>query len=493
MENHIHIIEKVLVEVNTSDIKATGVVRNDINQFLKEEVLPKIESVFKQFETQSTIVRLDRISIDFQLSVDNGFISVNTNTYSRLEEQLKKHIYECILGFSDDSDLRNSRVREVTSRENLEEIFLFFLKYGYYPWYGNQSHIRRFIEENIWAISYKSGVFIKKLRSLLMQKRVFLRFVYQYPLSMVFSVFLPKSRFAEIETHISGSNNLPLSPLKTDFLNTLFILSTEPDIKEVISCLESWIYRLHTVNEKNSYELNQDILKTIPITYLNVTEVQQVLNKMLEFQSDYKSGNFQNRPELTYSETGNRKIKDWNSQHPKDADTEFFEKDLNEIRVQNVGLILLYPFFRHFFSGLKLVDGRNRILSDKKFQAVQILHFLATSEEEAWEGDLVFEKFLCGIPLNQPVPKRSLLTARMKEGANNLLEDIVRKWPALRNTSPDGLRQMFIQRDGKLIKRDRNFKLIVERKAQDVLLEKLSWNISLVKIPWTKGLLYVEW
>ncbi len=493
MEGNIHIIEKVLVEVNTNDIKTTNTVKNSISQFLMEEVLPKIESVFKQFETHNTIVRLDKINIDFPLSVNEGFISMSTNVYSRLEEMLKQEIYERILEFSNSSDLQNDKVKEVSSHENLEEIFLFFLEHGYYPWYGNQSHIHRFVKENIWIESYKSGVFIKKFKSLLKQKRVFQRFVYQFPLSMVFSIFLPKSRFAEIETHISGSNSLPLSPLKTSFLNTLFILSTEPIAKEVVSSLESWIKHLQAANEKNSFELNQEILKTIPAAYLNLVEVQQVLNKMLEFQSDYKSGNFRNGPELIHSETGNGKFKDWNSQHPNNVKTEFFEKNVSEIRVQNAGLIILHPFIKQLFIALKMLDKQNKIIPGNKIKAVQILHFLSTGNEEFWEGDLVFEKFLCGIPLKYPLPKESILTERMKEEADNLLKESIKRWPALKNTSPDGLRQMFIQRDGKLIKRDRNFKLIVERMAQDVLLEKLSWNISLVKIPWTKGLLYVEW
>jgi hypothetical protein len=92
-----------------------------------------------------------------------------------------------------------------------------------------------------------------------------------------------------------------------------------------------------------------------------------------------------------------------------------------------------------------------------------------------------------------PVLQKSLLTEQIKEEAIVLLKEVVKNWPALKNTSPDGLRQMFIQRNGKLIQKEDNTKLIVERKAQDVLLEKLNWNISMIKLPWFSKILFTEW
>jgi hypothetical protein len=121
------------------------------------------------------------------------------------------------------------------------------------------------------------------------------------------------------------------------------------------------------------------------------------------------------------------------------------------------------------------------------------MHFIATGTENVFESSLVFEKFLCGVPLKRPVQQESLLTESIKTEANDLLTEVIRYWPALKNTSPDGLRQMFIQRDGKLIQEEAKYRLIVERKAQDVLLDKLSWNISVIKLPWISKILFTEW
>lgn len=54
-----------------------------------------------------------------------------------------------------------------------------------------------------------------------------------------------------------------------------------------------------------------------------------------------------------------------------------------------------------------------------------------------------------------------------------LLRAAIAHWNALGKCSPDGLRQGFFQRDGKLEKRESGWHLVVERKAQDILLDRL--------------------
>ena len=78
--------------------------------------------------------------------------------------------------------------------------------------------------------------------------------------------------------------------------------------------------------------------------------------------------------------------------------------------------------------------------------------------------------------------------------ADNLLQTVINYWDALKNTSPDGLREGFLQRDGKLIRIDgQGWKLQVEQMAIDVLMTRLPWGVSMVKLPWMDELLTVEW
>ncbi|MBN2635897.1 MAG: hypothetical protein JXR61_06480 [Prolixibacteraceae bacterium] len=491
MENIKNSIDKVLVDINTIEINNANTLKNNIRLFLEQEIFPAIESLVNRLNMQQKIVRLENVSIDFAVNVKDDLITVNSAAVSLLENQLKNQIIEKTGEAAGALKLEKIQVNEIPKQENLEEIFLFFLAKGYYPWYGERSHIEEFIQEEIWAKSLKNNVFINKLVKELKDKRVFQRFVYQYPFLIVFS-FLSKVTHTELETHIPGNDKFYYSPLKTIYLNTLFILHTERKEEIIIDYLTDWANQLYENNSDLGFELNHNILKSISKQVINNSKIQNLLNRMLDYKSETRKINRKKETDFLIRKkeitVGNLAINN------DDTDLRFFENGINEIRVQNAGLVIIHPFLKQLFSTLKFIDNKNHIVPDKQNQAVQLLHFISTGNEEFWEGDMVFEKFLAGMPLNVPLLKESILNTEMKQKAENLLIEVVKKWPALKNTSTVGLRQLFFQREGKLIKRERNYKLIVERKAQDVLLDKLDWNLSFIRIPWMKKeMLYVEW
>ena len=74
-----------------------------------------------------------------------------------------------------------------------------------------------------------------------------------------------------------------------------------------------------------------------------------------------------------------------------------------------------------------------------------------------------------------------------------MLEAVIEQWPVLKNTSIAGLREAFLQRNGKLFSKNDKLHLQVEASTLDVLLDQLPWNLSMIKLPWMKGLLRVDW
>jgi hypothetical protein len=189
----------------------------------------------------------------------------------------------------------------------------------------------------------------------------------------------------------------------------------------------------------------------------------------------------------------NSNLKEAEQQIEHETDESFFEKKTSEIIVQNAGLVLLHPFLKTFFTETGILIKEGYFLKEKQILAVQALHFLATGNEMFFEANMVFEKYLSGMPLKMPIQRESLLTKEIKSEANEMLRQVIKHWPALKNTSVDGLRQNFLQRDGKLIQNKKNYRLLVERKTQDILLERIDWNISVVKLPWMKNLIHIEW
>lgn len=164
-----------------------------------------------------------------------------------------------------------------------------------------------------------------------------------------------------------------------------------------------------------------------------------------------------------------------------------------EIFIPNAGIILLHSFLVRFFDVLELLEGSDFQSEETRQKAIHLLHFLATGEESMPEYQLVLPKFLCGMPLNLPLSHQAQFSEEEKEECEGLLEAVIRNWGALGDVSIDSLREGFLQRQGKLSKRDTGWLLQVEQQTLDILLDKLPWGIGIVKLPWMEELLRVEW
>jgi hypothetical protein len=108
--------------------------------------------------------------------------------------------------------------------------------------------------------------------------------------------------------------------------------------------------------------------------------------------------------------------------------------------LKHAGLALVAPFLPAFFKALELLNEKAFKTKEAKWQGIFLLYFLATGEQESPEYNLVLEKLLCGLPLEEPVPARIELAKAWLTEANDLLESMISHWKALKSTSPAGLR-----------------------------------------------------
>jgi hypothetical protein len=165
----------------------------------------------------------------------------------------------------------------------------------------------------------------------------------------------------------------------------------------------------------------------------------------------------------------------------------------NGIYVQNAGLVLLHPFLEYFFQEFKLLKDQKFVNAKVRITAIHLLHYLATGKDNPMEYELLFEKYLCGWDFEKPVPRRVKLSKYMKAESEKLLTSAIGHWKALKKTSPNGLREGFLQREGKLVLDDFQHRLIVEGNAADVLLSSLPWGYGMIKLPWLEQILIVDW
>lgn len=162
--------------------------------------------------------------------------------------------------------------------------------------------------------------------------------------------------------------------------------------------------------------------------------------------------------------------------------------------VEDAGLIILHPFLPQLFGKCGWLNEQKQFRDAAAGTlAIHALHYLATGDPEPAEYRLVFPKILTGLlpeALLQPVEP---LSESQKNACEALLRDVIEHWKAIGATSPAGLRETFLQRQGKLIHIYSGWQIAIEHRTVDILLGRLPWGISLVRLPWMGEMLTAQW
>ena len=157
------------------------------------------------------------------------------------------------------------------------------------------------------------------------------------------------------------------------------------------------------------------------------------------------------------------------------------------------GLVLLHPFLSSLFAVLNLLQNKQFINLQAQEKAINILYYLATGNTVAEEYELIIPKILCGFPIENIITKNTDLSAVEMEEADGLLTAVIAQWSILKNTSPTGLREGFLKRNGKVFTKNTELYIQVETGSIDMLLDQLPWGLNIIKLPWVKNIIRTEW
>jgi hypothetical protein len=169
------------------------------------------------------------------------------------------------------------------------------------------------------------------------------------------------------------------------------------------------------------------------------------------------------------------------------------QNPLEEVYIANAGIVLATPYLPRLFDMLGLTEKSAFKDREARLRAVHMLQYLVNERSASPEYQLFLNKLLCGVENAEPIPREIELNEHEKEALNGLLQGMIDNWKVLGNTSVAGLRETFLQRQGRLQLRDDAWHLRVEPKAFDMLLDQLPWGFSTIKYPWMERVIYVEW
>lgn len=179
-------------------------------------------------------------------------------------------------------------------------------------------------------------------------------------------------------------------------------------------------------------------------------------------------------------------------QRPDQYQTRWSQKE-EVYFIQAAGLILLHPFLPELMGSTGIWTADAWSSPEAGFRGVKLLSYLSFGNIEEPEHQLLFHKLLMGMEMDVALEAVPPLTSEETTACEELLQAAVSHWKALGNVSPASLQEGYLQREGKLQRKDDGYYLQIEHKTLDVLLARLPWGYSTVKLPWMSKIIHTSW
>jgi len=470
-----HVVNRLQFEVLCPDEELSLNLRQNFAQTVQQEIAQIIDEVCSESVGENESIKIDKIELDMGSFSRHTF---GTDFRSVFRQKLRTELTKQLAAIPPQS-------REISRLLSDTEMLLYFLTNGTLPWFADEAAVN--LDEIFNNVSLNHAEVLK-------------------------SFFL----------HVKSNENI-WKRIAWQFSATSkeAVINLSEDLKKAHEVLLSWvaqiINKLTTAGgsavdfvdaeiKKEFSNITDIIIKNAPTIFAYTGSVNALQQVLLSHISEVFKTN-QPLADMATAElasiTGISQVKTEVSAGPKQpaqidpviqfSTTEPAAEDVQKYSVKYAGIVLLAPFLKPFFTHLNLLDGNEWKDTESTVRAVHLLRFLATGQKTSPEYSLVFEKILCGLPPDTPVPLDIVLTDGEIAESESLLKAVITHWSALKNTSIDGLRESFIKRDGLLTRKENGWLLQVERKTLDVLLDSIPWGFSTISLVWTRDLIFVEW
>lgn len=464
MSNAHYLIHRVNLDLQAPDLRTAKQLQDEAARIFYHWILPQLEDWLDRLVPKDLFIRLDTLTLDLDRLDISGFEEDFSGSLLRaFRDQVERLVAEQIGASTSRQQTEQPKPAQISysAEERIWEAFLFFLKTGRQPWWGGNAPELLNEESLAWIFLSLPSAGVEQLISLFRaEDRAVERLLLQYSPAFIRQIlavlFRGRSQVEQADILVSLS----------ELLNISVDSETRPS--------------------PATAHVQRDLLREI-IQRLMAGEDPFTPGKLEEIQLNISN------PPLAREKVKPSPEHNTTGQSAKAAEEKVLEGKEGGIYVQHAGLVLLHPFLEYFFKEFGLLDNGEFKDNESETLAVHLLHYLASGEEAPPEYLLTLEKFLCGLDLDLPVERFIHLSDSMKEESEKLLKAAIGHWRALKNTSPAGLREGFLQRSGKLIQNDFENRLVIEQKAHDVLLSYLPWGYGIIKLPWLGRPLFVDW
>lgn len=492
MARSTHIIHKLVLDIEVPHRNAVQNVQDDAVRYFEQVLLKKLEQLLDDMDLPAHVL-IDSIDLD----LGTGKME---DVFEQLQESLSKALDPVLnpnlIPGGDEPDNAVS-YSLLTDEQQAFNVFVYFLNTGRLPWYAAAA-TEWLQQEDIW-LSKLSGLLINdrayklKLIKLFQSPPLALsRLFNQFSITFIkkLASFLLQVEVYELQKRIDAVIDDVIGSELSDGINA--------NVKDVLpvgfnnntgsQIIEKLLLMIYLRTGHNELPADSGILKkllALIIGELNrsasisTAALVQIAEKTIQSTENTPLILRKDKPIVTPD----------NSQETGSAKKE----EVDGVYVNQAGLVILHPFLEYFLKDFGLLQDNDFVDLPARQLAVHLLHYLGTGSVNAFEYDLYFEKFLCRWPAEEPLEREIEIPQRMLDEGDNMLRTVIKYWKGLKNTSPGGLREAFLMRNGKLIEAEQPARLIVEQVDLDILLSSLPWGIGVIKLPWMDEPFYVEW
>lgn len=506
-----HKVHTASLEVQFEGMEGALGRQDELGLLFSEKIQPLLEKAFDRFSEPGKTVILDKLILDCgRLSDDNWEDEMLRSIAQQLDQALHS--------------ARSQRRLEKSMDQQAMEVMEFFIQKGYFPW-SSPFFSPSELEESLSL----SAAFVGRFSVLLRKSSIYLiRFLRSFSLGFQLGMLDQLAKNLPVETkefldfvgkkaamhpqffHGVFLGFLQVSTLSNSNWDRVFLQIIESMSPTQIPILAEFFAVHWLKNRERISEIFKLVSEATPTATLEKFRalIEQIGISRPDLADDLAKSltkfGAQAKDEVPQSnsqghnttENPAERVADKHAEIPREApvpeDVVLDEVDA-DIFISNAGLVLLHPFIPALLETLGLQKEGHFPSLEAQMAAAKVLQFVVWGENTLSENHFPLIKILLGIPIHQVLDLEIELPEIWKQECESMLSEVIQHWSVLKNTSSAGLRETFLQREGKISPAANGWKLQVERKTVDILIGKLPWGIGIIKLPWMNELMYVDW
>ncbi|MBL7887210.1 MAG: hypothetical protein JNJ52_10700 [Flavobacterium sp.] len=498
-----HLIQQHTINVDCSSQPFGKELHQQLGGLLEKEFYPKLDLLFEKYECPNQIWSIDCLELNLPtISPKNWKNELIQHSLNQIEAFLQNN--KPVVNTNQSRTITDNN--RLIPKSNFASQLLFqFLVTGTLP----ENSISKKLDDVLLAIEISEKFSVQLIDFFKTNPSRLLRWIMAIP-DFFKDKITPKIdlfpfQFKSFFLQVLEEKTMNLSLNKEAQLQYSKLKKTE-----ILKCFQQdkmffllWIELMQWIGvlylKSTSKSLLVDELIRLSKTHwnINVSDLIQFFNWVETVSVQLQNDTSTNQTEY---------LKEIKKQLTSSQDQQFpIEQDCNETKkgtnnssdfyfISNSGLVVFHPFLQPLFEQLNLIKDGNWKNNQSQHKAVLLTQYLVTGTTTFFENELVLNKILCGLPIEDVVNIKQKITKKEKEKCQNLLEAVLEYWTSMSKSSIEALRETFLIREGKLdVSNSTSYELWVEEKGYDILLAQLPWGIGMIKTPWMNEFLTCHW